>query len=129
MHRLGSMTAKTDGSFRLLVDHSVDIQLRPMGKQIHISADLGPLPASDFERGEIFRHLLQQALVQIKSVRESLSLDPERNLLVLYRTSRGQMDLDRLNQLVGDFVNSYEFFSGILSGDAQEPVPYEVLIP
>ena len=118
------MTAKTDGSFRLLVDHSVDIQLRPMGKQIHISADLGPLPA-----GEIFRHLLQQALVQIKSVRESLSLDPERNLLVLYRTSRGQMDLDRLNQLVGDFVNSYEFFSGILSGDAQEPVPYEVLIP
>ncbi len=123
-----------DGKHFLVFDGEFEVALSQQGPTILLETTLATLPSRRDEAEEVLKRLLRLQLAKARSEREVLSLAPDRDQLVLFRTLRAErLTLFEFDAALGGFVNALAFWTeklgtgdrpALRSGPAAEQILY-----
>lgn len=118
------------GQYLLELDGRLRLTLTQIGTQVYLEGTPGALPADRHLAGERLRTLLAATLTGRGQAEEVLSLDPDRDELVLFRClAAPDLALDEFERHLEGFANRLDFFMQLMTEPSRSAPPLTVLYP
>jgi hypothetical protein len=114
--------ADADGRYSLVVDAGMEISIFQVGRELFFESPVGRVPDDREARETLMSRMLRSQLARVGRRSDVLCLEPDGPGLVLYRRMPvSEVDLRVLEEALGAFANSVDFWSRESFGAGTKP--------